>query len=47
MSSGNGVKYYYMVAAGVSDRPRGDSRAFGHGFSMDQDTFFVWPEQTK
>ena len=47
LSLGNGVKYHYMVAASVSDQPRGDSRIHGHGFSLDQDTLFAWSEQRK
>ena len=30
-----------MVASDVRDQPRGDSRILGHGFNLDQDTFFV------
>ena len=36
-----------MVAASVSEATLRDSRIFGHGFSLDQDTFFVWSEQRK
>ena len=41
LSLGNGVKYYFTMAASVSEATLRDSRIFGHGFSLDQDTFFV------